>query len=166
MSKVWTSKIEQSRPKMSPYSKADFVEWCKKNEGATIRIEPEKKLVSSELRSFYFAAVIPAVRSTCDKWTDLDSTAMHEIIKKMFFYFEAWNPRTERMERFGKSVMSDDAWNSTSKAMKFLQTIENYLVGCGVEMPDSKEWIAIRDGRDDKVGLVPEYPSGEFKAEF
>ena len=159
MAKVWTAIIEAGKPKMSPYTQADFNDWCKENPGQQIRIEVAKKPVSQEMRGYYFSAVIPVIRSTCDEWKNLSQAEMHDVIKKMFFYFETWNPKTERMERFGRSVMGDSEWNNSAKAMQFLQILEGYLADCGLEMPDSAEYKAIRDGRDDKVEDI-EYPEG------
>lgn len=165
MPKVWTAKVEHGEPKMSEYSRIDFKEWCKEHEGTTVRIEPAKKPVSSEMRAYYFAAVLPVVRSTCDEWKDLNQIQMHEVIKKMFFYFEAWNPKTARTERFGRSVMSDTEWNNTYKAGQFLEVLAGYLSQCGLEMPSSEEYKAIRDGQREHIEPV-EYPESKGKPKF
>lgn len=125
---------------ISPYAEALFNQNLKENEGKQYRIEKVKKPVSADLRSYYFGAVIPEIRSTCDAWKDLTGAEIHEIVKKMLFYFETWNPKTNRTERFGRSVMSDSDWNNTTKAMQFLEVVREYLEGCGHEMPDSEEY--------------------------
>ena len=130
---------------ISEYAKALFKQNLKENEGQQYRIEKVKDPVSSDLRSYYFGAVIPVIRSTCQEWEGLSGAEVHEIIKKMLFYFETYNPITKRTERFGRSVMSSDDWNSTAKAMQFLDIINNYLADCGLEMPDSEEYKRARD---------------------
>ena len=159
MSKVWLSKHENGKLKMAPYTEADFHDWMKNPENAKkgLRIEVAKVPVSADMRAFYFAAVIPVIRSTCDQWTNLSSAEMHDVIKKLFFYFETYNPRTKRMERFGRSVMSDSEWNNTIKAMEFLEILRQYLADCGVDFPSSEEYIAIRDGMKEFIQPV-EYP--------
>ncbi len=84
----------------------------------------------------------------------------------MFFYFESYNPVTKRTERFARSVMSDSDWTSTEKASEFLQIIAGYLAQCGLEMPSSEEFKAVRDGaRDAKPEPIayPENKLGEQK---
>ena len=130
---------------ISKFAEALFNENLKNNEGQQYRIEKVKTPVSEDLRSYYFGAVIPEIRSTCDEWEKLSSIEIHEIVKKMLFYFETYNPLTKRVERFGRSVMASDDWNNTAKAMHFLEIIQDYLGGCGHEMPDSEEYKRARD---------------------
>ena len=129
----------------SETAKALFYQDLKDNEGKQYRIEKVKNPVSEDLRAYYFGAVIPVIRTTCEKWEGLSSIEIHEIIKKMLFYFETYNPLTKRIERFGRSVMASDDWNNTAKAMQFLEIIRDYLVNCGLEMPDSEEYKRARD---------------------
>ena len=129
----------------SELSYALFKQNLKENEGQQYVIEKVKSPVSDALRSYYFGAVIPVIRTTCDEWENLSSIQIHEIIKKMLFYFETYNPLTKRIERFGRSVMASDDWNSTAKAMEFLEIIRQYLADCGLEMPDSEEYKHARD---------------------
>lgn len=157
MAKIWLAKIEEGKPKMKDYVRAKFNEWCKENEGKMVRIEALKKPVSPELRAYYFAAVIPVLKQTCEEWQDLTSAEMHEVVKKMFFYFETYNPRTKRVERFGRSVMSDSEWNNTHKAQNFLEILAGYLAEHGLEMPSSEEYKALRDGQKEELPEI-EYP--------
>lgn len=143
--KTWLAKVENGKPKFSDYTGMYFRDWCKENEGKGLRIEPLKKPVSENLRGYYFAAVVPLVQSTCDEWKDLTSDQMHDVIKKLFNFFETYNPVTKRNERFGRSVMSDDEWNNTEKAMRFMEPISEYLASCGLEMPDSEQYKTMRD---------------------
>lgn len=129
----------------SEISKSLFKQNLKENEGQQYSIEKIKNPVSDNLRSYYFGAVIPIIRTTCEEWELLSSEQIHEIIKKMLFYFETYNPLTKRIERFGRSVMKKDDWNSTAKAMEFLEIIRQYLADCGLEMPDSEEYKHIKD---------------------
>lgn len=130
---------------ISPYAQALFRDNLKENDGKQYRIERVKKPVSADLRSFYFGAVLPEIRKTCDAWRNLSTAEIHEIVKKMLFYFETWNPKTQRTERFGRSVMADSEWNNTAKAMKFLDVTREYLEGCGHEMPDCEDYKHARD---------------------
>ena len=139
--KAKQGKIEWS----SDTAKALFYQDLKENDGKQYRIEKVKNPVSEDLRAYYFGAVTPVIRTTCDKWENLSSIEIHEIIKKMLFYFETYNPLTKRLERFGKSVMSSDDWNNTAKAMQFLEIISQYLADCGLDMPDSEEYKRARD---------------------
>jgi hypothetical protein len=145
MTRVWLATIRNKKVSMEDYVERSFHDWCYENEGKQVRITPQKKPVSIDMRNFYFGAVIPVVRSTCEEWKNLNSIEMHEIIKKMFFYFESYNPLTKRTERFGKSVMSDSEWNNTAKAMEFLMVIAEYLADCGLMMPNPEEYKEMRD---------------------
>ncbi len=147
---------------MTDYNRALFHDWCKQNEGKQVRIEPEKHPVSDALRGYYFGAVIPVVRSTCEEWKHLTGEQLHQVLKKMFFYFESYNPKTKRTERFARSVMSDSDWNNTAKASEFLEIISGYLADCGLAMPDSEEYKAIRDGARDPKPEPIEYPENNL----
>lgn len=129
----------------SELSHALFKQNLKENEGQQYVIEKVKNPVSDSLRAYYFGAVLPVVRTTCQEWEELSSDELHEIIKKMLFYFETYNPLTKRVERFGRSVMKKDDWNNTGKAMQFLDIISNYLADCGLDMPSSEDYKRERD---------------------
>lgn len=129
----------------SETAKVLFQEDLKKNEGKQYRIEKVKKPVSDELRAYYFSAVIPIIRSTCDSWQKLTGEEVHEVIKKMLFYFETFNPQTQRTERFGRSVMKRDDWNNTAKATQFLDIVGQYLSDCGLEMPSAEDFKRYKD---------------------
>lgn len=143
--KTWLATIEQGKPKMEPYVAATFHDWAKLNEGKQIQITPKGKKVSEDLRGLYFGAYIPLIRTTCLEWKRLNPDEMHEVIKKLFFSFETWNPVTKRTERFGRSVMSDSEWNNSFKAMEFLQVLDVYLSECGIRPPDPEEYKRHRD---------------------
>jgi hypothetical protein len=145
MSKVWLAKIEKGKVAMEEYVQDSFHDWCAMNEGKQIRITPHKKPVSRDMRAYYFSAVIPLLKSTCDEWKDLNSLEMHEVSKKMFCFFETYNPITKRTERFGRSVMSDSEFNNTAKAQEYLMKISDYLADCGLSMPDSEEYKKFLD---------------------
>lgn len=145
MTKVWILAVKDRTLQFSPYQKADFADYVASHPKTTYRLTPTKKPVSEPLRAFYFGAVIPEIRSTCDEWKNLSGQQIHDIVKKMLFYFETYNPVTKRTERFGRSVMSDNDWNNTSKAMEFLDKVREYLEGCGHEMPDPEEYKNERD---------------------
>jgi len=129
----------------SDYNEARFQDWARENLGKQVNVTEKKKPVSSDLRAYYFGPVLQVVKRTCAEWKDLDSSELHQIVKKLFFYFETYNPITKRTERFGRSVMSDSEWNNTAKAMEFLDIIREYLEGCGESMPDSEEYKNLRD---------------------
>lgn len=134
---------------MSDHNRAHFRQWLKDNPGKPFKFETLDK-VSTNLRGYYFGAVLPLVRSTCAAWENLEAPELHDVLKKMFFYFETYNPKTQRTERFGRSVMSDSEWNNTKKAMQFLEIIQDYLGNCGIEMPDSAEFKRWKDSAPDK----------------
>ena len=145
MSKVWVGRSVDGKPSYTEHVGASFRDWLKENPNAEFRTEPIKKPVSSNLRHYYFGAVIPVIRSTCDEWKDLTGGELHQVIKKLLFYFETFNPIAGRIERFGRSVMADSEWNNTVKAMEFLMVIQGYLTDCGREMPNSEEYKKWRD---------------------
>jgi hypothetical protein len=125
-----------------------FRQFVRDNAGAELRIEKEKNPVSENLRGFYFAAWIPVLRETEPRWKDLTPVQVHECIKKMLFWFEAWNPMSGRVERFGTSVMSDSEWNSTAKAMDFLDKVGDYLESKGFDIPWNEDYKRKRDSAE------------------
>jgi hypothetical protein len=134
----------------SDTQRALYVQDLKENVGKKYKIERVLKTVSDEMRGYYFGAVLPVVKTTCDEWNNLSSEEVHEIIKKMLFYFEAYNPMTKRVERFGRSVMKKDDFNNTQKAMEFIDIIGDYLAQCGLSLPDINEWKRIRDSAETR----------------
>lgn len=134
----------------SDIHRAMFKDDLKEHKGSKYRIERVLKTVSDELRGYYFGAIIPVVRSTCDQWEDKSGEEVHEIIKKMLFYFEAYNPMTQRVERFGRSVMKKDDFNNTAKAMEFIDVVSDYIVQCGREVPDVAEYKRILNSAETR----------------
>jgi hypothetical protein len=68
----------------------------------------------------------------------------------MLFYFEAYNPMTQRVERFGRSVMKKDDFNNTAKAMEFIDVVSDYIVQCGREVPDVAEYKRILNSAETR----------------
>lgn len=151
--KAWIFLSKEGKLSTSDYNRASLNDWLKENPGRQLRLTPINKPVSRDLRAFYFGAIIPVLRSTCKEWEDLSAFEIHEIIKKMLFYFEAFNPKTKRTERFGRSVMADTDWNNTKKAMIFLDVVREYLSECGLDFPNAQEytdWLNSAPGKDEK----------------
>jgi hypothetical protein len=124
----------------SDYHKALFNQFLKDNEEKEVEVRLKKASVSDKMRGYYFAAVIPQVRGTCEEWKDLSGDELHEVLKKMFNYFDFYNPLSERTERVGKPTLSANDFTNTASAMEFLMKIADYLADCGLEMPDPEEW--------------------------
>ncbi len=122
----------------SDFHTASFTEWLKERPNRDVRITDDDSSVSDNMRGYYFGAVLPEVRKTCDKWKDLTGDELHEVLKKEYAYFEAWSQKNKRIERFSKKVMSDDKDNETAK--QFLMDISDYLAQCGKTMPDPKKY--------------------------
>lgn len=128
----------------SEHVRAHFRDWVKKNPGKKIVLDPDTE-VSSALRGYYYAAVIPELQKIEPKWSNLDSGQVHGVIKKMLFWFEAWNPDTKRIERFSDSLMSNSEWTNTKRAMNFLNKVGDWVDAHGGRMPDSKEYNRYKD---------------------
>jgi len=128
----------------SDYNEAHFNDWCKKNEGAIVRLEPSGNPVSDNMRGYYFGAVIPFIKSLVPEWQSVSTDEVHEILKKNFNSFDAWNPVTKRMERYGQSVMNRALRNK--KAAQYVDRIgqwveENY----GQSLPSPEDYQNWKD---------------------
>lgn len=127
----------------SDYTRAHFKQWLKDHPVHPLRIDTPKK-VSKNLRGYYYAAVIPTVKFTIPQWEHLTSEEIHNILKKQFAYFEAWNDITKRTERFSHTVMSDES--NTKRAMEFIETIGKWLgEDYHIELPDPSTFTNYRD---------------------
>lgn len=127
----------------SEYTRAHFKQWLKDHPGDPLRIDTPKK-VSSNVRGYYYAAVIPTVRSAIPQWEDLDNEEIHNILKKQFCYFDAYNAVTKRTERFSRTVMSDES--NTIRAMEFIESIGKWLgEEYHIELPNPEEFKERRD---------------------
>ena len=121
------------------FGKSKWREYCKNNNGKRLVIEDVKNAPSEELRGYYFGAVIPTVKNTVKEWDALGDDDVHEILKKLFNYFDFHNPITKRIERVGRSAMSSDS--STVRAMEFLEKIRLWLAeDFMVELPNPQEY--------------------------
>lgn len=101
--------------------------------------------VSDELRGYYFAAVIPFIKSLNEgQWDHLSPDQIHEILKKDFNFFEAWNPLTNRVERYGQSVAARD--RDYKQMLEYLKRIETWLEeNYGQSLPDSESYRKFKD---------------------
>lgn len=145
MANVFIAKIKKERLELgSEAHRSMFVDFLRKNEGKEVRIELKKNPVSDAIRGWYFSAILPAIRSVVPEWKKLSDDEMHEVLKKQFEYFDAYNTLTKRVERFGRTVMSNES--NTKRAMDFIEKIreyfsENYLL----DIPDPSEFKKWRD---------------------
>lgn len=118
---------------------AMFKDWLAKNEGKKIQISIAKNPVSDELRGYYFGCVIPFMKTLCKEWESLSNDELHEVLKKQFCFFEAWNSVTKRSERFGRPVMSSRS--NTEKAGEFIENIRLYVSeNYAQKLPDPNEY--------------------------
>lgn len=121
-----------------------FQEWLVEIDGQQIQIELFKRTVSEGQRGYLFGAVIPLLKRLVPAWAALDNDQVYEILKKNFNSFEAFNPLTQRIERYGQSVMA--AGNDAETASAFIQEIgewvqENY----GRPLPDPEKYKRWKD---------------------
>lgn len=143
-------KIKNGKPSHgSEHNQARFYEFCRNHEGKWLRVELNKNPVSDGVRGYYFGAVLQTVRSVVPEWASLSNDDLHEILKKMFNYFDFFNPITKRTERVGRSAMSDES--NTARAMDFVEKIrlwlaEDYLT----ELPSPDEHKKLLDNAELK----------------
>lgn len=126
------------------FARARWRDWCKKNDGKKVVINDVKNRPSEDLRGYYFGAVVPTVKSAVPSWSDLSDDDIHEILKKMFNYFDFYNPLTKRTERVGRSAMGPES--NTARAMEFIEKIgvwlaEEFLI----ELPNPEEYKRAMD---------------------
>lgn len=136
---------------------AIYHDFLSRNEGKKVRIELAKNPVSDELRGYYFAAVISTVKSVIEDWRGIPDEDVHEILKKMFNYFESVNPLTKRVERYGRSAMSSES--TAARAMDFIEKIRIWLMDeYKIELPSPEEYKHIRDMAGDDGKPFEDYP--------
>jgi len=116
----------------------------KENPEKLYGISPIKNPVSVEMRGWYWGAIVPTCKSVVKEWKTLTDDDVHEIMKKMFEYFDAYNPLTKRVERYGRTVMSDDS--NTERAMNYIAKVRQYfLENYKIDLPDPEEYTHKRD---------------------
>lgn len=141
---AWIGKVEGTGINFGDYNTAAMKEWCKKNPGAPVRLETALNPVSQEMRGYYFGPYMSWLRTLVPEWKELKGDELHEVLKKAFNYFEAWNPLTKRNERFGQSVMADDRRNKL--AMEYLMRISDWAMeNYGQSPPDPETYKKWRD---------------------
>jgi hypothetical protein len=124
--------------------RAMFMDFLSQNNGKKVRIELEKNPVSNELRGYYYACVVPTCKSVIPEWKNMSNDDIHEMLKKAFNSFDCFNPITQRIERFGRSAMSDNS--NTQRAMEFIEKIRLWLAEDYMkELPQPDEYKALRD---------------------
>lgn len=129
-----------------PTAKAtvEFNSWMAAHEGAVLEISEPKKGVSGSMRGYLFGAVIPFLKRLVPEWEKLSNDEVYEVLKKAFNYFEAYNPVTKRVERYGQSAMASDVGREEGEA--FLRDIGEWVTeNYGRPLPDVeayKRWIA------------------------
>lgn len=128
----------------SPYGEQHYRHFLTKNDKKKVEIRIAKNPVSDDMRSWYWAAVLPTVKSLVPQWEKLTNDDVHEILKKNFNYIEAWNPLTERNERYGKGVMSGES--NTMMAMSYIEKLRQWcLENYETDLPDPTKFISWRD---------------------
>lgn len=128
----------------SEYNEFRYRDFLKENEGMLVEIKPRSNPVSDEMRGYMFGAVIPFLRQIDPTaWTELSDDQVYEVLKKNFNYFEAFNPLTKRVERYGQSALNKSCKNK--KAMEFTMRIADWVMeNYGQNLPDPedyKRWI-------------------------
>lgn len=144
MSQTFIVEIRDLKLAFEPYNLSRFKDFLGKNEGKKVRIELAKNPVSDELRGYYWGAVIPTAKSAVKEWEDITDDELHEVLKKLFNYFDFYNPLTKRKERCGRSAMSGDS--NSARAMDFIEGIRKWLgEEYYIELPSPEEYKKKRD---------------------
>lgn len=126
----------------SDYNGARFRDWAKKNEGKLVKLEPVAAKVSENFRKYYFGAVIPFIQKLVPEWSGIDADDVHEILKKNFNGFVAFNPFTKRNERFSKSAFSTES--TGKRAALYLLRLATWVEEeYGEMLPDPEEYKRI-----------------------
>ena len=134
----------------SDYNFDRYRKYLRDNDGKKITINNYSNPVSDEMRGYMFGALIPFLRQIdAQTWGGLDSEQIHEVLKKNFNYFEAYNPLTKRLERYGQSVMNVSMKNL--KAIEFIERIANWVMeNYGQTLPDPEDYKRFRDSAPTK----------------
>lgn len=141
----------------SDFHRSLFGDFLKENEGKDVRIELTKNSVSDNLRGYYFGAIIPSIQAVIPEWKEMNGDDVHEILKKMFNYFECFNPVTKRVERFGRSAMGIES--NTERASDFIEKIRVWFAeDYKMDLPSSDEYKKIRDLAGDDGKSFEDYP--------
>lgn len=142
---MFRAKIKDSNLDFGPAQRAVFKDFLTVNEGRTLIIELEKPRVSDAMRGYMFGAVIPFLRRLVPAWAAISDEQVYEILKKNFNYFEAYNPLTQRNERYGQSVMARS--NNKEPAKEFIQEIEVWVMeNYAQHLPDPEKYKKWKDG--------------------
>lgn len=124
----------------SEYNQSRFNQLLKDRNGEIFAIVPQSKVVTDTMRGYVFGALVPFLRQVTPKsWTGLTDEQIYDVLKKNFNYFEAINPLTKRIERYGQSVMSKNCENQ--KAKEFISRIDDWLQeNYNQSVPDAEEY--------------------------
>ncbi len=136
--------IKDLKLNFGPLILIKFEEFLHANEGKYVTIELVKPEVSDELRGYYYGAVIPFMKHLVDDWNKISDDQIHEILKKNFNYFEAFNPLTKRNERYGQSIMG--AGNTGERGREFIASISEWVLeNYQRHLPDPEKYKKWRD---------------------
>lgn len=128
----------------SGYHRASFIDYLRANEDSEFRIAKAKPDLSEKMRGYYWAVVVPTAKRSVKEWGELSNIQVHECLKKMFNWFEAWNPETGRLERFAGSIMSDET--STQEGVDFIDKVSDWLIlKYKTQFPSSDDYKRKRD---------------------
>lgn len=143
MTRVFIAQIKDKRLELgSPTHRALFMDFLSKNDGKSVRIELAKNPISDKLRAYYFAVVVETVKSVVPEWKHKPSDDIHEILKQEFNGFNCFSPMSGKVERYGRSAMSDSS--NTHRAMDYIEKIRVYLLeNYEVDLPSTDEYKSI-----------------------
>lgn len=129
----------------SNYHENSFKVWLKNIKGKWVRIELAKHPVSDKIRAYYWGAILPTVKDAVGYWSPLSTEKIHEILKREFNGFVAFNPRTKQVEKYARPAMSKES--DSLRAMAYIEKIRLWLLEeYHTELPNPDEWIKnVRD---------------------
>lgn len=126
----------------SKYNAERLGQWLKEHEGSLLKLVPVSGKVSEEARGYYFGAVIPFLKKIVTEWDSVTGDEVHEILKKNFNGFEAFNPKTGRVERYGRSIAVEDS----RKFQEYLLRLADWVMtNYQQTLPDPEEYKEWRD---------------------
>lgn len=143
MAATFLATAKKGQLTFSEYGAVAFRMWIARNEGHKFEIKKAKHPVSSALRAWYWAAVVPHFNSL-EGWQNLSPEEVHEILKLEFNSASVLNPVSKKVENIPQTIMSDES--NTTKAMEFIERLRQYsLENYSKDLPLAEEYKKLAD---------------------
>ena len=132
---------------LTDYNKVRFQQWLSENEGQKVQIKRVSSKVSDNRRGWYWASIIPFMKTLVPAWDSLSDDQLHQVLKTEFNGFVVETKHGKRKYPMPVANRDVDSEEFDNYILRIAEWVRNNYAQ---ELPNPDEYKEKRDSAELK----------------